>query len=87
MFCCTVDDLDPNHDRIEYQDSPLKVRILEALGLKNFAINRFLFQRPVPSTSPSIQPIPSPRPRIKLKLSPMGPSSSLPSATDRAAMS
>lgn len=46
MFCCHAEDFHEEEDRIEYQSSPLKVKLLEAFGLKTYAINRFVFARP-----------------------------------------
>jgi hypothetical protein len=49
MFCCQMNDMEIR-EGISYHDSPLRVRLLEKLGLKSFAINKFVFARPEPST-------------------------------------
>lgn len=49
MFCCQMDDFE-NREGVNFSDSPLKVKLLEKIGLRPFLINQFVFPRPRPST-------------------------------------
>ena len=49
MFCCQ-EDQEEHKKGISIHETPLKVKLIQNLGLKSFAINQFVFARPASST-------------------------------------
>lgn len=55
MFCCQPVGVS-GEQKIEYQDPPLKLRLIQSIGLSEFLMNNLVFARPkTRSTLPSTQ--------------------------------
>lgn len=42
MFCCEINEVSSSQ-RIEYQPTPLKLKIIQKLGLSDFVIDKLVF--------------------------------------------
>ena len=66
MFCCQPASV-PGEQKIEYQDPPLKLRLIQSIGLSNFMMNNLVFARPKTRSTP--KPTQAIRQKLKIKSS------------------
>jgi hypothetical protein len=51
MFCCQPASLS-GEQKIEYQDPPLKLRLIQSIGLSDFMMKNLVFARPKTNSTP-----------------------------------